>query len=386
MSDRVAATGLPDSVVSWAAYDGVPLLHTLARAMRELEALDGLDRFTLPYPDAAQHALDRTAVVCLLRGERPPASLAELVDRCRSIALEDWPLRLPPDAVGPGDYLLDEFSGRPTELCHEWVDRGPDPAVRHRDRQVISTALTLCQRYGEEQAYSAFRGLLVREPVLTASGMFAVLGNMVLEPVHDLLRIVYRPVPDAYLRGGAYRACGRCLTLLVPVGRDEWWCERDRCRGLGAPPPGQVFDAGDAGAVLQLERSLRQFVTGPGRAEVELEEELRALGLDIVMWPGYDAYDLLITFPDGWRWAVDVKDRAHPYFLGREARPVRPDPPYDEVFWVVPRHRVEARPGYLAAFKRGRPASAAELELLTDTDLVARASWRLRTSKGASGA
>ncbi|WP_316529469.1 hypothetical protein [Kitasatospora brasiliensis] len=385
MSDRLGQ-GLPESLWSWAAYDGVPLLRTLARAMCELERQGDLDHFTLPYPAAAQHALDRTAAVCLLRGERPPASLAELVERCRSIPLEDWPLRLPPDTVGPGDHLLDEWSGRPNELCHEWVDRGPDPALRHRDRQVIRTALVLCRQYGEEQTYSAFRSLLVRQPVLTAAGMFEVLGNMVLEPVHELIRMVYLPAPDAYVRDGAYRACGRCLTLLVPLGLDEWWCERDRCRGLGAPPPGQELEVAEVGTMLQLERSLRQFVTGPGRAEVELDQDLRALGLDVVLWPGYDAYDLLINFPDGHRWAVDVKDRANPYLLGGEAEPVPQEPPYDEAYWVVPRHRVDTRPDYLAAFERGRAESAAELVLLTDTDLVARAALRLGGTIGAGGA
>ncbi|MFF2119389.1 hypothetical protein ACFVXH_18890 [Kitasatospora sp. NPDC058184] len=385
MSDRAGAA-LPESLLSWTAYDGVPLLRTLARAMCELERQGDLDRFKLPYPAVAQHALDRTAVVCLLHGEVPPASLTELVERCRETPLEDWPLRLPPDVVGPGDRLLDEQSGRPSELCHEWVDRAPDPALRHRDRQVIGAALGLCRQYGEEQAYTAFRSLLVRQPVLTAAGMFEVLGNMVLEPVHELVRLIYRPAPEAYQRDGSYRACGRCLTLLVPLGADEWWCERDRCRGLGTPPSGQVLEAADVGVVLQLERSLRQFVTGPGRAEVELERDLRALGLDVEMWPGCDAYDLLITFPDGHRWAVGVKDRANPFFLGREARAVPQEPSYDKAFWVVPRHRVDRRPDYLAAFERGRAESTAELVLLTDTELVARAARRLGGVKGTRGA
>ncbi|MGH1555567.1 hypothetical protein ACRAWF_38310 [Streptomyces sp. L7] len=76
-------------------------------------------------------------------------------------------------------------------------------------------------------------------------------------------------------------------------------------------------------------------MTGPGRAEVELEARLTALGLRVRMWPAYDAYDVHITFADGWVWAVDVKDWAHPAFLGRAARPVPPEPRYDEAFWVV---------------------------------------------------
>ncbi|MER8037820.1 hypothetical protein [Streptomyces hydrogenans] len=365
---------------SWSAHQGVPLLRTLAQALCVLERQSGLDRFTLPYPAVAQHALDRTAVACLLAGERPPASLGELVARCQDIPLEDWPLRLAEGTVGPDDLLLDPRSGRPTELCHEWAESGADPALRHRDRQIVHTALTLCRQHGEEDAYSSFRGLLVRRPVLTAAEMFEVLGDMLLEPVHELIRIVYQPVPRAYRRDGHYAQCGRCLTLLTPLGDTEWWCERDRCRRAGPPPVGRITNEEEAGTVLQLERSLRQFVTGPGRAEADLEHALRAMGLEVGMWPGFDAYDLLVTFPDGLRWAVDVKDWASPYFLGKAAAPVPPTPPYDEAFWVVPQHRVDARPDYLKVFALACEDAQGAPELLTDTELVRRAALGARTS------
>ncbi|MFD6966797.1 hypothetical protein [Streptomyces sp. NPDC059979] len=381
MNHRAEPAGKAAEIDSWAAHQGVPLLRTLARALCVLERQSRLDRFALPYPAVAQHALDRTAVACLLAGERPPASLGELVARCQEISLEDWPLRLPEGTVGPGELLLDPRSGRPTELCHEWAERGADPALVHRDRQIVHAALTLCRQHGEEDAYSSFRGLLVRRPVLTAAEMFEVLGDMLLEPVHELIRLIYQPVPQAYLRDGGYAQCGRCLTLLSPLGDTEWWCERDRCRKVGPPTVGRIVNAADAGTVLQLERPLRQFVTGPGRAEADLEEALRALGLEVAMWPGYDAYDLLVTFPDGLRWAVDVKDWASPYFLGKAAAPVPPTPPYDEAFWAVPQHRVDVRPDYPEVFANACDATRNAPQLLTDAGLTRRAARRLRTMR-----
>ncbi|CAM5305155.1 restriction endonuclease-related protein [Streptomyces avidinii] len=377
--DGAGTVGRTDRIDSWSAHQGEPLLRTLAQALCVLERESGLDRFTLPYPAVAQHALDRTAVACLLADERPPASLGELVARCQQIPLEDWPLRLPEGTVGPGDLLVDPRSGRPTELCHEWAERGADPALVHRDRQIVHAALTLCRQHGEEGAYSSFRGLLVRRPVLTAAEMFEVLGDMLLEPVHELIRLVYQPVPQAYRRDGGFAQCGRCLTLLNPLGDSEWWCERDRCRKAGPPHVGRVLNATDAGTVLQLERPLRQFVTGPGRAEAVLEEALRAEGLEVTMWPGFDAYDLLVTFPDGLRWAVDVKDWASPYFLGRAAAPVPPTPPYDEAFWVVPQHRVEARTDYREVYASACPDLRHAPDLLTDMELTRRAVRRLQT-------
>ncbi|MFI7114612.1 hypothetical protein ACIBK9_50465 [Nonomuraea sp. NPDC050227] len=377
---------LPDPAADWTAHRGIPLIRTLAGALLALDAQTGLDAFSLPYPAEAQRALDRTILACLLREATPPASLTELVLWCKEVPLADWPVELPTDAIGPEDRLLDADSGRPTELCHEWAERTRDSALAFRDREIIHTALRLCRAAGEEEAYTAFRGLLVNRPVLTAPESFEVLNDLVLEPVHDLIRRIYLPVPASYLYDGAYVCCARCLTLLVPTHGGGWWCERDHCRRQGPAPAGRRLRREDTGELHQVERPLRQFVTGPGRAEAALQQELSALGLTLRMWPGYDAYDLLVTFPDGHRWAIDVKDWANPFFLGRSARPVPQEPSYEEAFWVVPRHRVVTRRDYISVYERNRPLNARDLPLLTDTDLVRRAEARLRKQKGNSHA
>ncbi|MET9555284.1 hypothetical protein [Streptomyces sp. NPDC006645] len=373
-----APDDLPPPSSMWFTHRGVPLIRTVASALTTLDAATGLDSFTLPYSPEVQRALDRTVLACLERGAEPPLSLPDLLSWCRERPVADWPVDLPADVVGPEDLLLDPESSRPTELCHEWAERCTDSAERHRDREVVIAALRLCREHGEEDAYTAFRRLLVERPVLTSAEAFLVSVDHVLDPVKELVRRIYRPVPDSFLRRGQYAVCERCRTLLTPVGDGSWWCERDRCRRQGEPPIERRISRDESGELLQLERPLRQFVTGPGQAEADLEKALTAFGLRVRMWPGFDAYDLHVTFPDGWVWAVDVKDWAHPAFLGRAARPVPRTPAYDEAFWVVPQGRVTDRPGYLASYARNRPASARDLPLLTDTALKTRALTRLR--------
>lgn len=373
----------PTLAADWLNYADVPLLRTIATAVVKLADTTDLPSFTMPYDAEAQRALDRTALACLLQRAQPPASLPDLLRWCRTRALEDWPLNLPFDAFGPDDYLIDPQSGEPTQLCHEWWVQGRDSAAAQFDRRVVHRAMQLCREASSPESYTAFRRLLVDRPVLTSAEQFQLATDLYLEPVRSLLSDIYEPAPAGYRRNGAYTTCHRCLTLLAPLVDSGWWCERDQCRSRGSAPRGRTLIADEVGEVCQLARPLRQFVTGPGRAEVELEQRLRKLRLPVEMWPGFDAYDLRITFPDGHVWAIDVKDWAHPGLLGRAAQVVRPEPPYDEACWVVPQYRVDARPNYLGAYVRSRPANADGLRLLTDNQLVDAAAARLRGECGA---
>ncbi|MFD0885056.1 hypothetical protein ACFQ08_10910 [Streptosporangium algeriense] len=372
----------PPSLTDWSTHSGVTLLHTIATAVARLAGHTDLESFTLPYPAEAQRALDRTVLACLLRGAQPPASLPDLLLWCRTRPIEDWPLDLPQDAFGPDDFLVDPDSATPTQLCHEWWIRARDSAAEQYDRLAIHSAIRLCTESEAPESYTAFRRLLVERPVLTGNDMFEVATDLALEPIRELIGQIYDRVPDGFRRAGEYVTCARCLTLLVPLTDGGWWCERDRCRREGRPPVGRRLRIDEVGALSQLKRPLREFVTGPGRAEIDLERELRALRLSVEMWPGFDAYDLRITFPDGWVWAVDVKDWAHPGLLGRSATAVRSEPFYDEACWVVPRHRVEARPDYLKVYARNRAPAAGGLPLLTDRQLVTAARARLRGDDG----
>ncbi|MFQ6230115.1 hypothetical protein [Nocardia sp. NPDC002869] len=368
------------------------LVHTIATAVIRLADATGPAALSVPYDDEAVRALNGTVLSCLRIGAEPPSGLPDLLRWCRTRPLEDWPLDLPEDVFGPDDRLIDPDSGEPTQLCHEWWIEGRDSAAATFDRSIIRTAMKRCHDASSPECYTAFRRLLVTTPVLTTDLEHELATDHFLDPVRDLLTLAYTSVPPGYSHRGKFATCCRCRILLTPTTDCGWWCERDQCRSRGPAIVGRLLSTEDTGPLLHLVRPLRHFVTGPGLAEIELEQRLTAArgGLRIEMWPGYDAYDLRITFPDGHVWAVDVKDWAHPGLLGRAARPVPPEPPYDEAFWVVPQFRVEMRREYLDIFARNRPSAARNLTLVTDRALVAAARARLRDGasrpKGATDA
>ncbi|MBO1330977.1 hypothetical protein [Streptomyces sp. VRA16 Mangrove soil] len=374
------------SVPDWLSNPDVVLLRDVATAVLALVAVEDLDSFTLPYPDAAQRALDALVLQCLRNGAQPPAGVPEMMRWARRRPLGSWPLdRLPADLFDGADRLIDADSGEPAQLCHELAVRGyRDSTGRQYDALVIHEALRACRAMSAPESYTAFRRLLVTRPVLTEADWAAVGSDLFLDPVRFLIEEIYAPVPAGRRRDGAYLCCHRCLTLLHPVSDTDWWCEHDRCRHRGPAPRGRVLIAAEVGELRQLRKPLRQFVTGPGQAETALEHQLRALGLDVEMWPGFDAYDLRVTFPDGYVWAADVKDWAHPAFLGRAASAVRAEPPYDEACWVVPDFRVRARRDYLEVYARERGSGAGGLRLLTDDQFLRAARLRLSGERGPS--
>jgi hypothetical protein len=375
----------------------VALLRTVASAVIDLADIGNLATFTLPYPSEAQRALDRVILTCLRRGATPPQSVVELVRWCRERAILDWPMELPEDVFAPADRLIDPESGQPTQLCQELAVRGRDSAVEQYDNAVMRAAMNLCQQVGSTKSYEAFRRLLIEKPVLTTSQFFAEAGELSLDPVRDLIEQIYEPVPVGYLSAGSYGTCARCKTLLTPLIDGRWWCERDVCRRQGGTALGTELRVDQVGELRHLARPLCQFVTWPGRAEIDLERRLLALGpgdgaarrpvpgselatnraLRIQMWPDFDAYDLRITFPDDHVWAIDVKDWANPALLGRRARGLRGTPTFDEAFLVVPKHRLDIRRDYLDVFYRHRSQEAAGLQLVTDVDLVRKVQQRL---------
>jgi len=353
-------------------HNGMTLLHTVATAVLDLSDVPNPGTFSLPYPAEAQRALDRTILACLLRGAEPPRSVPDLLVWCQEIPVVDWPLDLPEDLAAPNDYLIDPHALEPTQLCYEWAIDHPDSATDQVDRDLVFAAIEQCRTARSPASYAAFRRLLIEHPVLTREEAAATALEPAFLPVAGLLPHIYLRAPVAWTRDGMFYSCGRCKTLLIPTRDDGWWCENDRCRRTGPAPVGATNHEDAGGGLLALTRPLRLFVTTPGRAELRLEKKLRGLHIHAQMWPEYDAYDLLVSLPDGQVWAVDVKDWANPALLGRHIKPLPETPRYDKAFVVVPDHRLRRRANYLDVVIRNmRRTVASKLVLMSERQFTA---------------
>ncbi|GAA1874404.1 hypothetical protein [Myceligenerans crystallogenes] len=346
------------------------VVAALATAIYELSKQE-VPEGPAAYDDDVQRVYNHVVLRTLIAdGYETPGSVPGMLDM---MAGQPLCKLLPGDLGDDEDAVLLSDARRPTQECMERiVNTNRDVMGEKFENAIMKRVFQACQAAESPESYVAFRRLLISEPTLTKKEMTAWFTEIDLQPVAEILEACYTTAPASLCRDGRYAQCDGCGCLLRPAERDEWQCDLDRCRGSRTRVR-RYLDADTPGGVHHLEFPLRVFVTGPGIFEVGLERKLRKRGLKVLMWPAYDAYDLLITFPDGTRWAIDVKDYAHPGILGARFPGFRSNPPADKKFLVVPDYRNKKR--YRLRFGNARKnagkssmALTFEKELLQEVD------------------
>ena len=354
--------------------DGEVTLTLVAHGIIQLAA--GLEKglaISAPYPDPLQQALDRMTVAAWRRGDTPPQSVPELIRWCAERPLVTWPLTLPQGALGEDDRLLN--LGVPSEICLEWaMEAGGDVEAQLQEERLMEHVLRFCREQGRQDTYVAFRELIISRPAILASDLLTLRTTEPLTILIDTLREAYDEAPEICVdpKTRTLAVCGRCGNLLLWGRNQSWVCVEDSCQAEGPTRVGTTYPAGTS--VLWAKRGLRRFVAAPGREELRLAVELRGLGLNVALWPAFDAYDLRVSFPASDQiWAIDVKDWANPFALGKKLRDdVLPiNPPWDRAFYVFPSYRRIRRRDYMdALLSQWRRSSNSRIQALFADDLV----------------
>lgn len=346
----MAATRLL-SKSSGAPDDREPVLRLVATGIVALaEATAGGRPPRLPYPVPLQRGLDRLSVACLRAGVEPPASVPDLLSWCRR-PFGEWKLPIVgPMMLGEGDRLLDGPS--PTSVCQELFVDAADVESELAEQRILLKVLDVCRAASSQEAYVAFRRLLIERPVITPGELHGVLNDKPdLMILRNYISEAYQPAPAECVVGRKVLVCKGCGNLLVRNASRESACADERCRFHGQAVVRQEISL-ETVHPLWLIRPLRTFVAGAGAAEVRLAGTIKKLGLDVEMWPNFDTYDLKITFHGGIVWAVDVKDWVSAYLLARNVKPIPDFPRWDRAYFVFPEQGRERPPDYIRAFKR----------------------------------
>jgi hypothetical protein len=171
-----------------------------------------------------------------------------------------------------------------------------------------------------------------------------------------LLRACYEEIPPAAIR----EAHGKRWVALCPhCGWALNWKRDEAACHIGGICQRLVGDLAEHArweayipGMHRTKEGVQRSVSAPEIDLMRLYQKLsHQWGVQVALYPNLDAYDLLITFVDGRRWAVDMKDHQNPtrlaLHLNETIFPYLPR--WDAAFYVFPDYRATAE--YLNRFE-----------------------------------
>ncbi|MFJ3324535.1 hypothetical protein ACIPMT_08770 [Streptomyces griseus] len=267
------------------------LVSEIAEAISELGEETDLRSFLLPYPAAAQRALDRLVLHCIDVGLEPPKGLPELIEWCRHGSVGDRIFDKLPAPIFPEATLVHPLGLLPTRTCLELASAGTDGGPEKEARDLLTE---LAGRCGSEERFHRSRQFLALNPVMRGGERFerrpgkGAWSKEIWARVRDL----YRPLPKFLTTEGTLLRCTTCRLPALLSGRrvpdrstavsgPETWCEGETC------PHGLPLDLiRTTDGVRLLAKPLRSFLSLPFRLEQAVLAELNRAAVGYQALPG----------------------------------------------------------------------------------------------------
>ena len=327
------------------------MLGELSDGMAKLLDLDTDGPVRELYPQSLRLGLSRLATCMLRTGQFPVHSIPDAMDMMHK-PVGTWNVSPPVPEVLKDLVLMED--GDLSWDAEEFIVSTPDIAGELTQR-VMLRVIENCRVRGDQHSYVKFRRFIIEHPVATQMELIETLDSLSDDGLRGLLNEAYEEVPTSGPGGGDVQTCTRCgWTVVATVATNERRCSNRRCRQLDGVLVGQYpAKLSGASGVRRVRPGLARYTTQPGGLELRLYRNLSKLeGLKVALWPGFDAYDIGIEFPDGEVWAVDCKDSVRPAFLAtRLSRDEFPQVgSWGRAFYVFPSYRRRLTPGYGRTF------------------------------------
>jgi hypothetical protein len=277
----------------------------------------------------------------LSQGCTPPETLREFVTWLHT-PITDWNLSLP-TMRHPEPLLID---GVPTDYCHRiggaFANVG-DLRLEMQDA-VFCVLYDECRKLNDPALHGMMREFLVSRPVLDDILTDIQQDCRWPKPIRDHLKKCYEPLPAKCIcqnDGVDWIArCPHCGWVLAWAGETAICHKGGVCAeahgNLAEDPYWERYHP----AMRRTINGIQRYVVAPEVALLTLRDELiNQHGVRCELFPHFDAYDMLITFTNGEKWAVNLKDYRDPSRLGASLKPFVPQPKWDKAFIVLPPHR-----------------------------------------------
>lgn len=298
--------------------------------------------------DYLQRGWEQYSYQCFSAGQMPPTTLPELVALLHR-PLAAW-AELDQDYVTVNGPLLE--NGRPGATCEAYGADLMDARILDLELEdrYFRALFDACKQVGDPAIYARAREFLVRHPVIDdpMTGLMAD-GDWPIT-IRTALKNCYEKGPRTCIRDGHVTLCPHCGWTL------EWRKGVANCHpgGVCADLYGDFSQSAQTipyqPMLMRTRAGIQRYVVAVEIALINLYDKLRnEWNTTCELYPYFDTFDLLITFSNGQRWAVDFKDyqRARKLAVALNEKPF-PFTGWDRAFYVFPDYR--ARPEYLNEF------------------------------------
>ncbi len=311
-------------------------LRYLATGLVEWEKRSPQTRSLLP--EALRIGMSRMYLTALLQGEEAPGNLRELFEKAEEPVLEWLPNASEIKNLSPNVTLVED--GIVSDFATDWQVDGRG-VVEQVQESVMQDVLEHCRRLQLDDAYRAFRQVVVTKPTIPYTEYRRLLATPIFHPLREYLRQTYVEL-EKLAEYEVYYRCPRCQYPQRRRSDGTYCCRNVFCERLSAkskPPltPLLPIPKAEANQWMVVTPGMHKYVTVPGLWEIFLYESLTRLGVRVTLWPQIDEYDLLIELPRKVRWAIDVKDWGHLRLDRLKQVQYRLD--VDETFVVFPKER-----------------------------------------------
>jgi hypothetical protein len=283
-------------------------LRYLATGVVQWEKLELEKRSQVP--EALRIGMSRMYLASLLQEEQAPENLPQFFDWAET-SLTSWKLAQEIKYLSPEISVIED--GVVSDFAREWQVSGND-VVAQVQESVLKDVLEYCRGHQLEDAYRAFRSLIITKPTLHYSEYRQQLRLPELQPLRELLtRLEIYVDMDKLAEDKAYHLCPRCKYVQRQRPDGTYTCRNPWCERLCATSnlqPLAPIPKEKAEEWKVVTPGVHLYGTLPGIWEIQLKEELKKLGLRVTLWPFIDEFDLLVEFPRKVRWAIDLKDWA----------------------------------------------------------------------------
>lgn len=236
-------------------------------------------------------------------------------------------------------------NGEPTPFCFEIASAHEDPEGNEDIRPFVQ-AMRQCRAQGDEENYRRLRLFPLDNPILTMDDTWF---DKILSIPNEYLEIIqrlYEPIPETYIIEDRIYICPHCKWTLKRHTNGHFVCYSDRClitmNRLRKPYDSHVTFIPARKTQQRIRSGALYYIVWPGIAERRIYKEITALlpFANVTLYPQCDATDLLIEFPNGPRWALDIKDWSNDWKLAKKLseEPTSPFEGADRNYIVIPKH------------------------------------------------